>query len=158
MIPAEGPAGAGYLGLDGSWRIQPRFREVGPFSGGRAWARQKELYGIIDLTGDWVVRPKFANIGGVGHGYMRVTLSPHLDRFGLVDRSGKQVLPFDYLYIGDFHDGFAFLRASDWTGYVTLSGRVVRPDVGKSFCPIAPLPAPVSSADDKVFYEVIELR
>lgn len=47
----------GYVGREGQWQIAPQWRQVRPFSQGRAAVETEDGWGIIDRSGSYVVAP-----------------------------------------------------------------------------------------------------
>ena len=47
----------GYVGKDGEWGLVPEWRQVRPFSEGRAAVETEDGWGVIDASGDYVVAP-----------------------------------------------------------------------------------------------------
>jgi hypothetical protein len=47
--------------------------------------------------------------------------------YGLVDNKGKTLLPYDYEWIGNFHEGLATIVLRTKTGYIDEGGKVVIP-------------------------------
>lgn len=47
----------GFVGTDGEWRIAPQWRQVRPFSEGRAAVETEAGWGLIDRSGAYIVEP-----------------------------------------------------------------------------------------------------
>lgn len=57
----------------------------------------------------------------------RRVLNKEKQLYGLVDNKGKTLLPYDYEWIGNFHEGLATIVLRTKTGYINQDGKVVIP-------------------------------
>ncbi|SEK26538.1 WG containing repeat-containing protein [Halomonas daqiaonensis] len=67
----------GYVGADGEWRLAPQWRQVRPFSEGRAAVETKEGWGLIGPSGAYVVPPGPRDADAVIIDETRYHLSPY---------------------------------------------------------------------------------
>lgn len=103
--PHEGLAAAalggrwGYVDLDGTWVIAPRWSWAGAFSEGRAPVQDTDGWRIVDTSGNVVGDKVFANLQPFREGR-----APALDtagRWGFVDREGDWVVAPQWNRVGD---------------------------------------------------------
>jgi len=153
--------GAGYIDTNGNIAIDFKFDNCSSFSEGLASILVNGLVGFIDKSGKIVIQPQFAWNPGketrfsdgiavvkVGEsekptedGLRDVTISSQGNiyaaksgLFGVIDTSGKFIIPPKYVQIGDFHYGLAWVNLSDsyiihgdtdrW-GYINKQGKIV---------------------------------
>ncbi|MDR9440209.1 MAG: WG repeat-containing protein [Halomonas sp.] len=118
----------GYVGADGEWQLAPEWRQVRPFSEGRAAVESQEGWGVIDTSGDYVVTPGSRDADAVIINQTRYHLSPYkpfsqgcsavTPEEGsphFITRDGTRWDPpafteHDILDIGAFSDGLAWVR------------------------------------------------
>lgn len=62
-----------------------------------------ELWGYVDLTGNWVIEPRWERIGAFEDGYAVVGRE---EQYGVIDRKGETVLPFQYGSLRYLGSGF----------------------------------------------------
>jgi hypothetical protein len=132
---------SGYINTKGKI-VANGYNGVGDFLNGLAMASKdfyKEengsishttKYGLIDKNFKWVIQPKYDNIAYCEwvrrfDGIMPVAIIK--DRhytYGCIDLKENTVIPFDFDYIGEFHDGFAVFRKGPKTGYIDTKGNI----------------------------------
>lgn len=78
----------GYLAMDGTYTIPPRFSYAGPFSEGRAAVAEADTFGYIDREGEWVIPPRFGRAEEFRDGRAWVSVD---GRWGRIDRAGAFV-------------------------------------------------------------------
>jgi hypothetical protein len=81
--------------------------------GGMNWVRNGNLYGFMDAEGNEVVAPKFESILGFSEDRAAVKLN---GLYGYIDKSGKLVIPHQYIKAESFQGGIA--RVTDKEGKV----------------------------------------
>lgn len=93
----------GFLDVRGREVVAPRFAFVGHFSEGRApVCNEAGRWGYVDLSGNPVISFRFSYADAFFHGAARVSNSQALDRFGLIARNGKWLLPCRFVSIGEW--------------------------------------------------------
>lgn len=116
----------GYLDSTGAWTLS---NAVGSgnasFSEGLAARWSGTQFGYIDTTGQWAIPPhqlaanSFGPIQSAGpfqSGFAVVKIG---DRYGLINRQGKVVVPPIYGQIQDIGDGYAYVNyGGTWVGYI----------------------------------------
>lgn len=154
-------SGSGYIDIDGKTAIDFKFDNCGSLSDGLASVLVDGLVGFIDRAGKMVIEPKFAWVPGsethfsdgvavvkVGEserptkeGLRDVTITKERNilsnvpgAFGVIDKTGKFIIPAKYVQLGDFHNGLAWVNLSDayiihgdtdrW-GYINKQGKIV---------------------------------
>lgn len=124
----------GFIDTLGQIAITPRFKSVGYFFGGLAWAKTFGLMvGFIDKIGNWVVQPKYTfamNYDSIS-GFSRVK---SMQTWGYVDKNGE----FKTLGIRgsnyDFSEGLAIKKSQDKVGYINNKGEwVLKPVFSRAY-------------------------
>ncbi len=149
--------GFGYIDTEGNAKIDFVFDGCQVFSEGLAAVRVADKYGFIDKSGKMVIEPQFAEVkpfsDGVAivrigepekpteDGLRAVTITPERNMtvakdglFGVIDKTGKFIIPPRFVQIGSFYNGLAWVNLSDsylvhgetdqW-GYVNKKGEIV---------------------------------
>lgn len=93
--------------------IEPKYGHAWIFSDGLASVEENGYIKFIDATGKVVIDKKMAYVpekdGYVFHGGYCIVTTDDGERFGLMDKTGKMVLPMEYSYIystSDFENWF----------------------------------------------------
>ena len=103
--------------------ILPKFDFVNPFYGELAAAKKNGYWGLIDTKGSWIVEPQFKFMDYQGNTAIRVCKDDYL--YGLIDRTGEVILPFEYKQIRTIKNGLAPVLADGKWGYVNSEGQIV---------------------------------
>jgi len=86
--------------------------------------------GYIDKTGSLVITPQFIQAFPFTNGVARFWTGAFvgLNKWGLIDRSGKETLPpqFDNI-VNDFHEGLAPFRVGGKWGFIDITGKIIIP-------------------------------
>ena len=61
----------------------------------------------------WLVEPKYENIGFFRNGYCKVCIE---DKWGCIDKSGKEIIPCKYQYLDYFENGVAMVAYNNGFG------------------------------------------
>ena len=69
-------------------------------------------------------RGKYDSVKPFYKGLAEVELN---DKYGFVDKTGKEVIPPKYVQVGDFHEGPAVVELNDQYGFVDKTGKEVVP-------------------------------
>jgi len=114
----------GYIDRNGDMIISPRpLKFAGPFSEGLAAVVLPDgAGGFINIFGEMAIPAKFGvveHVYRVGDIFAKFdrglavvgTADPHDRLYGVIDRSGNIILPFEYTYVRDFSYGLAMV----WT-------------------------------------------
>jgi len=109
----------GYLGADGSVRIEPQFLAAFGFSEGRAAVVVDDRFGYIDTTGVLVIPPQFEQAGAFASERAPVRRD---GRWGFVDRDGRLVVAPHYDLAFAFSDGLALVARDGRFGFVAPDG------------------------------------
>lgn len=128
----------GYINESGDYVIDPQFDAVTEFSGGYATVSVGGKWGIIDTKGTYIVSPQYDYISPFSQGVAVVidfdVDDEGSDKYGLIDTSGKLLLPITYDEIGsDALEGLDLenkneifvIRSGDKYGYANIKGKVV---------------------------------
>lgn len=131
--------GSGFIDTSGEVAIPFKYEDCGSFSDGMASVRLNGKVGFIDKTGKTVIPPRFGwNPGDeskfsdgvavvqVGEGEKPSTngvrdvtlaggsiLANTNGLFGVIDKTGNFIIAAQYVQIGDFHNGLAWVNLSD---------------------------------------------
>lgn len=153
--------GAGFIDVNGDTAIPFKYDLCGSFSEGMASVLMDDLVGFIDKSGKMVIQPKFewvpgdetrfsdgvavVNVGepekptkdglrDVAITAERNILANSSGLFGVIDKTGKFIIPAKYVQLGDFQNGLAWVNLSDsyiihgdtdrW-GYINKKGKIV---------------------------------
>ncbi|MCI4669747.1 MAG: WG repeat-containing protein [Bacteroidia bacterium] len=120
----------GYKNAQGEVVFEARFKDAGEFNEGLAYARVFEKYGYIDQTGEFTIKPRFSDAQDFSQGLAAVAIyiPEEGTRWGLIDREGNEVYPFELKEAGEFSDGLMVCsnEAEKW-GYLNTSGELVIP-------------------------------
>jgi hypothetical protein len=134
----------GFIDHNGTFAIEPRFDCVGDFHNGRAEVCIDGKWGFIDHTGTIVIPLEYAMSRPFSEGLAAVKLTPERATalglppapgvhetgnpppgwWGYVDLYGKLVIPAQYQEAEAFADGVAYVKNSDFQGYIDNTGNV----------------------------------
>jgi len=124
----------GYVDRKGDFTIEPRFAEAGDFHDGLAAVLVpnggRGAWGFIDHAGRYAVEPRFdwasAFVRGFAHvGRRSGCPGCAVDKFQLVDRTGRSITADELDGIGDMTEGLAWILSGSKVGYIDSTGRVV---------------------------------
>lgn len=127
----------GYMDMSGKMALDAVYAYAGEFQNGIAVVRQQvnaqELEGIIDRLGS-IVFPftngsLFIGIDGTVIASKDIAQAGAAEpkvRYGCFDKSGKEVLPFDYDYIAPFEKGRAFVKKDGAWCIIDATGSVLK--------------------------------
>ncbi len=153
--------GAGFIDLNGITAVDFQYDACGSFSDGLASILVDGLVGFINKSGKVVIQPRFNWVPGdetrfsdgvavvqVGESEkptkdgirdVRIDAERNMNAtksglFGVINKSGKFIVPPKYVQLGDFQNGLAWVNLSDsyiihgdtdrW-GYINKQGKVV---------------------------------
>jgi hypothetical protein len=145
---------AGFIDANGQTVIDFRFDRCGSFSEGLAAVMVGDKWGYIDKSGKMVIEPRFAEAEQFSEdvAVVRVAedsepsrkekrhkegdniISIKAGRYGVVDRNGRMILPPQFVQIGSFFGGLAWVNLgkdyivhgnTDKWGYINKAGRFV---------------------------------
>lgn len=146
--------GAGFIDTKENVVIDFNFTYCRSFSEGLAAVYINDKWGFIDKTGKMVIEPQFAETKPFSDNVavVRVIEYPKSSAkeerfkqgnnivavkeglFGVIDKTGKFILPAKFTQLGDFHNGFAWVNFSGdyivhgdtekW-GYINKEGKIV---------------------------------
>jgi len=118
----------GFINHKGQEVIKPKFRSVGFFFGGLAWARDVNgLIGYINIKGEWVIEPEFeaAKAFDKTSGMARVKKN---GQWFYIDRQGKVLEVTTELY-GNFSEGLAKGKKNGLVGFFDNTGNwIIQPE------------------------------
>lgn len=91
-----------------------RWAEIGDFSEGLAWVKEKgqPLYGFINDQGRVVIPPQYAAVSGFSEGLAAV-LTTTLTGYQYIDKQNNVVIPALFFKAGSFQNGLADVYSND---------------------------------------------
>lgn len=101
------------------------FTYLEEFHFGVTWAAREGKYGLINSKGIGVTLPEFDLIGAEQDGGYFLTQKGGMT--GLIDASGKTIVPFDFKMIMPFADGFAPAQKVEKWGVIDRTGKTIIP-------------------------------
>ena len=122
----------GFVNEKGEVVIQPKFKKVGYFCNGLAWARTIEgLIGFIDTKGEWIVKPEynavtdFDSVDGIAK-------AKRGEEWVFLKKSGETFNVEGSIDMGEFSEGRAWVRVGDKIGFIDTKGSwIVKPTYSK---------------------------
>lgn len=110
----------GFINVQGAMAIAPTYSDAGDFSGGFAWVKREDLFGLIDQTGKQILPFAYEKLTPVGNGSY---LFRQNRKEGLIEVTGKIILPANYKKLKPFtSNGLAAARADELYGYLNRTG------------------------------------
>ena len=130
-----------YYNLKGEFLFEKEFEKAGDFSSGRAYFVQGGKYGFINKQGEIIIPASYDWAENFRNGIARVKISPPTDSlrketkgkesggflFGLIDTSGKVLLPCEYTNIHSFSEELVLISKDRKFGFANASGNIVVP-------------------------------
>jgi hypothetical protein len=122
----------GLAHADGTWIIEPKFRDAGSLSDGLAYVTVDGKIGFIDRTGSFAIPPIFDKAWPFNPGFAR-TSAERDGVFGVIDKTGAWVFQTNYqqIYLATSFGannnaafGWHFKKDDRW-GLLDFDGRVV---------------------------------
>ena len=118
----------GYIDLAGKLVIPPKFESVRSFSNGLAVATilkdEEEIDGYIDKHGNWAIEPNFFFASDFREGVAPICVDTpdHEHRWGVINTSGRCVLPAFLDYIAPYSEGMAMYYYEGKFGFLDTTG------------------------------------
>lgn len=127
----------GYVNRDGAWQSAPRWRQVRPFSEGRAAVESEDGWGVIDRDGAYVIEPATRDADRVVIGEETYALSPYKPAAqGCIAATPADGIPHyrtvegtrwdppglsdhEVVDLGSFSEGLAWVRVANEDGGAT---------------------------------------
>ena len=109
LAPVQYGGKWGFIDKTGQFVIKSIFESAVPFNNDLAFVQYGGKCGCIDKTGQFVIEPKFENIKsylGFSEGFAIVRYG---GKEGFIDKTGNFVIKPIYDYVGDFHEGLAWV-------------------------------------------------
>jgi hypothetical protein len=116
---------AGYINKKGEVVIKPQFKQAKDFSEGMAafLDEKSNLWGFIDLTGEIVIKPKYTMVRNFSEGTALVNIGGECyyefcsqwggGLVGVIDKTGKEIVPIEYKIGYSSTDGLIILQKID---------------------------------------------
>lgn len=128
LATVQDAKGWGIIDKTGSYVVppNPEMQSVASFSEGLAAASKGGKIGFIDENGQWAIEPIYGAAQGFRGGISPVSLA---NRWGVIDKSGKLVVPLQFAYIQLFAEGLAGATSDGklW-GFIDATGKwVIQP-------------------------------
>ena len=114
-----------YYDSRGKFLFEGKFEKAGDFSCGRAYIVQNGQYGFINRKGEIII-PAIYNWAESfkPNGTARIKL---LDKYGMIDTSGKSLLQCEYDRIDEFSEELVLVVKSKKFGFADAQGRIIIP-------------------------------
>jgi len=129
----------GFIDTRGDTVIYPQFEMASDFSEGLCMASPDgRTYGYINTKGEWVIQPEF-ELGALmkindEYDFEDKDFSDGLaavqkgEKYGVIDKTGKQILDYKYEFIGKFGYGLAPAKKGQKYGFINQKGKwVIKP-------------------------------
>ncbi|MBQ7097544.1 MAG: WG repeat-containing protein [Clostridia bacterium] len=128
----------GYINKNGEVVVPLQYDELPEFSGEVTLVKKGQFFGVINNKGEELSDFIYEDItfSGFSEGMAAVKRN---GKWGFVNEKGVEVIPCEYLYVGDFSEGLAWVKNSMWEcGYIDNKENFVIPlsnefDVGEGF-------------------------
>ena len=120
----------GYINSQGAEVIPVKFDHIHQFDNdGYAEAKYAGKYGVIDKNGNFVAEPKYdeIRIENYAPNIGDSTMIAKCGKWGLVNFRGEVIVPFEYDYLGSFHNGIALIEVGNKRGAINDKNEVVIP-------------------------------
>ncbi len=126
----------GYLSAEGIV-IPPRFDVAAPFTKEGAVVCIAKQCGRIDRTGAFISPPVDSRsvpipssrvVEGLAPAVKRLSPDGRNDKWGFIDGSGRVVIPYQFTFAHDFHDGIAAVGLNGKTFFINRAGDRVTPE------------------------------
>jgi hypothetical protein len=135
LFPVSVDGNGGYIDKTGALVVEPRFDLADDFSDGMAVVTENDKIGYIDASGSVVIQPQFYPVpdedtAAFSDGLAAVLTGAGTDvRWGAIDKTGKLVIPAQYVVASKFSDGLCCVMVEKdgqqlW-GYVDKMGTMV---------------------------------
>jgi hypothetical protein len=117
----------GIMDKAGEIILQAEFEQIGQLSSNRAICVKDDLIGYLNEKGELIIPPTFEtfpnylSISQFKENHAKVKLK---DKFGIIDLSGKFVVPAVNSSLGDVSKWVAFSKGKLW-GYVDLNNKII---------------------------------
>lgn len=123
----------GYIDSTGREVVPFEYNSLWPFENGIAFGYKDDYCGAVNLQGEEIIpfdfdtqlfsseqTPPYRTSEGL------ITLEKG-GIYGVFDALGKEVIPFKFEFLADFHEGLAQFTKDELTGYVNKKGEIVIP-------------------------------
>jgi hypothetical protein len=118
----------GYWNKSGQLRIPNNFVAAGGFRHGVAPVQAGPFYGLVDTTGQWVLKPEKWTLIEIFHEMKMAKMREQPQGpWGLMNTSGKVLVPPKYLSSDTFYNGYARVRDAKGWGLLNAAGREMIP-------------------------------
>lgn len=115
----------GFVGVDGAWRIEPRFDEAEHFFESRAAVKIGDARGYVDADGEPVGEHRWKQTFQFSEGRALVSERGRFDpvpSYGFVDLNGELVIGLELVSAGHFRDGLAQAYRDGAWGFIAPDG------------------------------------
>lgn len=135
IVPDENPKGKwGYVNDAGEKVIDYKYDQAEPFSGGLALVKKGDEFGMIDVSGNTVVPIKYNIIEKYNEQVYKVAAGGKIkdgvlmdEKYGFVNKDGKEILKPEYDEVGAFINGLAYVLKGDLYGYIDTEIHIIVP-------------------------------
>ncbi|MBI1288818.1 MAG: hypothetical protein GC178_14720 [Flavobacteriales bacterium] len=122
LAPVKVGDNYGFVNTTGKLVVEAKFKSVGYFVHGKAWAKTESgKIGFIDPSGNWVIEPIYdaAKDGSYSTACTRVKEN---DQWKFIDKKGTVVDAASADSYGNFEDGLAYAKVGGLVGFISATG------------------------------------
>lgn len=127
------------LPYDSAYAVEGNYIQVSLDLDDDGWA---DKYGLLDSSGKEIIPVTYDYVSAVSNGMIIVAqnidndsstgtnqVAGHrgLDKFGVIDVKGDEIVPLKYEYIDEFYDGMAMVKSGNQIGFINTTGKEVIP-------------------------------
>lgn len=127
------------LPYDSAYAVEGDYIQVSLDLDDDGWA---DKYGLLDSSGKEIIPATYDYVSAVSNGMIIVAQNIDndsstgtnqiagyrgLDKFGVIDVKGNEIVPLKYEYIDDFYDGMAMVKSDNQIGFINTAGKEVIP-------------------------------
>lgn len=105
--------------------FEPRFKDAGDFSDGRAYVQIMKKYGYINTKGKLAIKPQYLDAKDFSQKLAAVKNGEGL--WGYVNKKGKVVIPLQFEDASSFSQGLCAVKQDGKWGYINKKGELTIP-------------------------------
>lgn len=122
----------GLIDRSGKMTSVRAFRQIGPFSEGRAAVKYKDKYGFIDPLGKMVIDNDYSKVGPFVEGKAMVQRN---GLCGYINKEGEEIIDLEYSRCLDFEDGKAVVYKGYRQGGIidAFGNQILEPSVNRLY-------------------------
>lgn len=118
---------SGYMDKTGNVVIKPTYKNALAFTEGLAAVLVDGLWGFVNKKGEMLIKPAYIYAGRFADGVAVVSTGKSANdkdkQTGVIDKTGKMIIPFQAIAIGDFKNGRASAEKNYISHYIYKNGK-----------------------------------